>query len=116
VTTADELGDGKPVAACLAERLSKTTPLTAVDAKEDADVVLTVVRARLPGNTTRAIGIASAGVELLATMPDGTRLWDGIFKWGSVSNSLHIDIPCALADGAADELRKAMRKARDAKP
>ena len=112
---ADEMGDGKPIAACLAEHLSKTTPLTAVDARDEADVILSVTRAHLPGNTARATFGGAGGVELTAMLPDGTTLWSDTAKFASAESSLRINIPCNLADQIADKLRQAMRKARDRK-
>lgn len=115
VVASDDMSDAKPIAACLASHLSKTMPLTAVDTKADADIVLTIVKAHLPGNTARAVFGGFAGVELAATLPDGTKLWDDKATFASAENSLYLDIPCNLADQIADKLRQAMRKAREKK-
>src|SRR4051812_28364038 len=88
VVASDEMSDEKPIAACLASHLSKTTPLTAVDTKADADILLTVVKAHLPGNTSRAVFGGFAGVELAATLPDGTKLWDDKATFSSGDSSL----------------------------
>lgn len=117
VSALDELGDDKPVAACFAEHLSKTTPLTAVDTKTGADVLLSV-RAHLPGNTSRQLTGGLGQAWLVATLPDGTVLWKGsetLQSRESLARQKAMDVPCSLADGLADKLRQGMRKARDAR-
>jgi hypothetical protein len=116
VTAADDLNaDQRPVTACLAKHLPDTTPLTVVTSKDEADVVLTVTRAHLPGNTARATFGGLGKVYLSATLPDGTPLWDGDADFSSTKNTQGLNIPCYLADSIAGKMLSAMRKARDAK-
>lgn len=78
VVPVDELGDDKPVAVCLAEHLSQMTPITAVQAREDADVVFRV-SAHLPSATKRVMMGSMGGspsAHLFVELSDGTKLWD----------------------------------------
>jgi hypothetical protein len=105
VAVDDELGDGRPVAACLAERLSKFTPIEPVAARTEADVVLTVEKAS-GGRHPHAI--------LRAALPDGTTLWqdDAQAKGFNLGGR---DMACPLAENLISKLRDAMKKARDGK-
>ena len=118
----DELGDDKPVAVCVVSHLAAHTPLTAVDSKSDADVVLRV-KAHLPGQSARhalgSMGGRPSG-ELTAELTDGTKLWKDGAKLGSgwswsagTSIQNNQTTECAVADELLDTLRNAMRKARD---
>jgi len=54
VVAKDNLGDDKPVAISLADRLAKITPLASVESKEQADLLLRV-RAHIPGTMGRGL-------------------------------------------------------------
>lgn len=117
VVAADDLEDDKPVAACLAERLNTTTPLTAVSSKDGADVILTVSKAKISGDSMRNLFGALGSVRLAATAPDGTKLWDGFQSLSMTTNQdvlkySQADIACKLADVITEKLRDAMKKAR----
>jgi hypothetical protein len=109
----DPLGDDLPVSQCVAERISKSTPIKAVDKREDADVILKV-SSHLPSATSR---------YALAELPDGTKLWDdgGKFRRANLGNKIVTatdvakGIECGLADDILEHLRDAMKKARDGK-
>jgi hypothetical protein len=117
----DELADDRPVAVCLAQHLSTTTPMTLVESREDAEVILSL-KAHLPSGTARALlgnmG-ANPSVDLIVQHADGTMLWKERYKLSSANfTAFHqavTDVPCGLADAIADKLRQAMRKARDRK-
>lgn len=127
VVAKDDLGDDKPIAACLASTLSKSTPLTAVDTKEEADVILTV-SAHLVGDTSRTLMGDTSNAFLRADAPAGTFqpcakdpncFWSGstsvgASKRGQLAATVG-DRECQLAGQLADSLRQAMRKARDNK-
>ncbi len=124
VVAVDELGDDRPVAACVAEHLSKMTPLVVVQTHADADVVLRV-KAHLPGQSARhalgSMGGRPSG-ELFAELPDGTKLWHDGAKLGSgwswdkgTSIQNNQTTECAMADELLDTLLSAMKKARDKK-
>lgn len=115
VEAVDELGDDQPIAACFAEHLTRTTPLTPAASKDQAEVILRI-SAHLPGNTLRQMTGLLGTVKIEARLADGTLLWDArenISASKSLASYAALDIPCSLADGAADKLRQAMRKARD---
>jgi len=121
----DPLGDDLPVSQCVAERISKSTPIKAVDKREDADVILKV-SSHLPSATSRyALGAlgGSPSVHMYAELPDGTKLWDdgGKFRRANLGNKIVTatdvakGIECGLADDILEHLRDAMKKARDGK-
>lgn len=111
VVAKDDLGDDKPVAVSLADRLTKITPLAAAESKEQADLVLRI-RAHIPGMVGR--GLVSPTVWLEVQAPDGTVIYKGSRNLTRGQYGI-TDIPAGLADEAADMLRNAMRKARDGK-
>ena len=123
VMAADDLGDDRPVAACLAEHLTKQTPLIVVD-KEKAEAILRV-SSHLPSATARyALGAlgGSPSAHLYVELPDGTKLWDDGSKARRGNTGTQVltkgqgetgSIECQLADGLLDTLRNAMRKARN---
>lgn len=110
VSALDPLSDDAPVAACLAKHL--TAPLTAVD--RDADATLTVNNAQLPGLTSRRL-FGAAGAGCLRAALGAETLWVGCATLSAAERVQLGDVPCAVADALADKLRRAMRKARDAK-
>jgi hypothetical protein len=118
VEAGDALSDDRPIAVCLGEHLTKTTPLTLAESKVSADIVLRIFKSSISGDSTRSL-LGSMGLARIeAVAPDGTKLWDGYENMSS-SNKLDMiktaDVPCALADALADKLRQGMRKARDKK-
>src|SRR5436853_5172746 len=60
VVPVDDLSDDKPVSACFADHLNAATPIEAVLAKQDADVVLRV-KANVPSATKRVLVGAMGG-------------------------------------------------------
>lgn len=66
------------------------------------------VRAHLAGNPSRPVAEGLGNVRVVATLRDGTKLWSGI----EILRAESPDIPCALADGIADQLREAIRRVR----
>jgi hypothetical protein len=111
----DEVGDDTRVAECFVDHLTNTTSLAAVDSKDEADVLISI-RVHLRGTTSRPL-FYRPNVRLVATSPDGTRLWSGIrfFRRNeSLRQQEPLDSPCALADGIADELKQAIDRARAA--
>jgi hypothetical protein len=114
VEAVDELDDDKPVAVCMMDHLARTTPLAPAASRDAADVVLTV-KAHLPGNSMRQLTGVLGTVTLTAKLPNDTLLWsskEDVRAGKSLAAYAAADIPCSLADGAADKLRQAMRKAR----
>lgn len=126
VVPVDDLGDDAPVATCLADHLKASTPIEAVKTKDEADVVFKV-KAHLPSATSRyALGAlgGSPSADLLAELPDGTKLWEDGAKVRRGNTGTQVlrkgagevgSIECGLADELINTLRDAMRKARDAK-
>jgi hypothetical protein len=113
VVASDELGDDKPVAVCLSDRLATATPM-ALASREDADVILQVSAKihRLDGAKEGAtLYFTRNHASLSASLPDGSPLWTGTLSLGR----LRTGVTCGLADGLLTELRNAMRKARDKK-
>jgi hypothetical protein len=98
----DELADeDRPVAACLADHLSKLTPIEAVKTKAEADVIFRV-------------GSTSTQATITAYLPDGaTTLWadNTPLRAGFGVVMVHRN-SCGLANKLLDTLRQAMRKAR----
>ena len=98
----DELADeDRPVAACLADHLSKLTPIEAVKSKAEADVIFRV-------------GSTSTQATITAYLPDGaTTLWadNTPLRAGFGVVMVHRN-SCGLANKLLDTLRQAMRKAR----
>src|SRR5579864_7113743 len=71
IVPVDELGDDQGVAACLAEHIKSLTPIEAVKAKEEADVVFRV-SAHLPSTTTKVlVGVmgGSPSAHIYAELP-----------------------------------------------
>lgn len=120
VVAADALSDDKPVAVCLADILEKTTAMKSLGPNESGldGIVLTVSKTSISGDSMRHL-MGSLGItRLTATTPDGTKLWQGGSVLSATTKLEMIptkDVPCALADDLTNELRKAMRKARDSK-
>lgn len=111
----DPLEGDRPVAACIAEHLPAALPLEVVTDKTSADIVLRV-KGRIAGETTRKLTGALGLVQLWATAPDGSKLWDG-FRSESTNTSVQLppsaaDVPCILADIGIELLRNGMKKAR----
>jgi hypothetical protein len=104
VTAADDLGDDRPVAVCVADRLARSTPIETVKTIQEADVVLTIQNASV-GKHPKA--------EIVAALPaDGTKLWEG----GSKTRGFNLvgrNMTCVIADDLISNLRDAMKKARD---
>jgi hypothetical protein len=102
VQPVDELADeDRPVAACLADHLSKLTPIEAVKTKAEADVIFRV-------------GSTSTQATITAYLPDGaTTLWadNTPLRAGFGVVMVHRN-SCGLANKLLDTLRQAMRKAR----
>jgi len=118
VEPVDALADDHPVAACLAERLPATVPMTLAPIRAEADVILRVT-ANLSNSAKRVLlgslgGTPSATLE--ATLPHGTRLWPDVAKVrkGNGAIGLAADPKCGLANGLLQHLREAMRQARNA--
>jgi len=113
VMTVDELGDDKPVAACVTERLSSQTALTVASTRDEADVILRI-KAHLPMADTFADGLkfwfVSNSATIEAQLPSGDTLWTGDARTGRLQQP-HA-VPCNLADHLLAELRQAMRNAR----
>jgi hypothetical protein len=85
VVAIDDLGDDRPVAACVAAHLAAQTPLTVVASREEAEIVLRV-KAHLPGQSARHVLGSMGGrpsAEMVAELPDGTKLWNDGTKLGS---------------------------------
>ena len=98
----DELADeDRPVAACLADHLSKLTPIEAVKTKAEADVIFRV-------------GSTSTQATITAYLPDGTTaLWSDTTPLKAGFAVLMVRrTSCRLANTLLDMLREAMRKAR----
>lgn len=116
VFAVDPLKDDQPVAACFAEHLAATTPYTAA-AKDEAELSLGI-QANISGAMGRSMGSLGV-VRLTATLADGTVLWKGLQTVAAGQQGLRAaaagEVACQLADAMAEELRKAMRKARDKK-
>jgi hypothetical protein len=104
VTAADDLGDDRPVSACVADRLARSTAIETVKTIQEADVVITIQNASV-GKHPKA--------EIVAALPaDGTKLWVG----GSKTRGFNLvgrDMTCVIADDLISNLRNAMKKARD---
>lgn len=126
IVPVDDLGDDRPVAACMADRLSQMTPIAAVQTREDADAVFRV-SAHLPSATARVMMGTMGGspsAHLFVELGDGTKLWDDGAKLrrtvgGRLGRLETSDgakgVECGLADELLDTLRVAMRHARDHK-
>ena len=125
VIAIDDLGEDVPVSKCLAKDISSYTPISAVDKKEDADVIFKI-RANLPSATARFLVGAMGGTpsaHMYAELPDGTKLWDdgaklrrAIGKAGQLKSADGADtVECGLADELLGTLRNAMKQARDSK-
>jgi len=124
VQPVDQLEDDRPVAACVVEHLPRTLPLTIVERAEDADVVLKVA-ARVSGQTARTYGAiigGAASVSLgqvgMSAWIDGKQVWKDSTSVGAGSRAVKRTAEedfCSLADAAIEDLRKAIRKARDGK-
>ena len=124
VIAIDDLGDDRPVAACVAAHLATQTPMTLVASKEEAEVVLRI-KANLPGQNARHVLGSMGGrpsAHMYAELPDGTKLWDDGAKLGSgwswdkgTSIQNNQTTECAIADELIQNLRNAMRQARDKK-
>jgi hypothetical protein len=123
VVPVDDLGEDKPIAVCLAKNLADQTPLTIVEKKEDADVILKV-SGHLPSATTRVMMGAMGGTpsaHLFIELPGGQKLWDdgaklrrALGKTGKLDSADGANtVYCGLADELLDTLRTAMRNARD---
>lgn len=102
IRAGDPLTDDQTVATCVVEHLPRYVPLTLV-AESEADVVLTVHHAHAVKHPT---------AKITASLPDGTVLWDGGSKTRGL-NLLELNARCVLADDLLQNLRDAMRKARD---
>jgi hypothetical protein len=112
----DPLEGDRPVAACMAERLSTALPLEVVTDKAAADIVLRV-KARIPGDIMRNSFGVYGTIELWATSPTGAKMWHGYTSESRTNNTLTLapdkaDVPCVLADAGINMLRKGMKKAR----
>jgi hypothetical protein len=125
ISPVDELGDDVQITSCFVAQLPKSTPITVVQNKDDADVIFKV-QAHLPSGTTRVMLGAMGGspsAHLYATTPDGTKLWDdgAKFRRANVQNGKGLQgdatqtIECSLANELINTLRDAMREARDKK-
>lgn len=119
----DDLGDDRTVAACVADRLQRETPIVSVATKEEAEIVLRI-KAHITSGVSRALlgGMGgSPSAHITAELPDGTRLWDdgakaryqGTGFIGATKDES--SLACSLADRLLSTLRDAMRKARGKK-
>ena len=102
VQPVDELADeDRPVAQCLADHLSRLTPIEAVKTKAEADVIFRV-------------GSTSTQATITAYLPDGaTTLWAGNTPLKAGFGVVMVRRnTCGLANKLLDTLRQAMRKAR----
>lgn len=102
VLAADDLSDDQRVASCVEERIGNATPIQIVS-REAAELVLTVSKANV-GKHPKA--------EIAATLPDGSVLWTG----GSKTRGFNLvgrNMTCVIANDLIDNLRKAMKKARE---
>jgi hypothetical protein len=117
VEPADPLSDDQPVAICLRDHLPKLTVLTIAD-RQEADIVLTIRKAKLAGDTSRNL-LNFLGLAHLEASANGVKLWDG-YQNLTADSKLEMlpasTVPCAVADALIGQLRKAMQKARDQKP
>jgi hypothetical protein len=98
----DEIGDDKPIVACLAQNINKTTPIEAVRTKAEADVIMRV-------------GSTSKQTTITVCLPDGTtKLWSEEVgqKAGFGLIEVKLDV-CGQADRLLDALQQAMKKARE---
>jgi len=115
VEAADRLSDDQPIAVCLADHLAKTTPLTLAESKASADIVLTVSKGKISGDSMRTL-FATLGLATLTATSGGTKLWDG-YQNLTADNPrvmpVASEVPCLIADALADKLRQGMKKARD---
>jgi hypothetical protein len=105
-----ESDEDRMVAACFVDHVATTTPLVAVHAKPDADVLISI-RAHLPGDPARPVPAGFANVRLVALLPNGTKLWSGIevIRNGDAAiRSDTFDLPCTLADRIAGQLKQAI--------
>ena len=107
----DDLSDARPVAACFADRLKATTPLTLVDRREDADVVL---RFFTPGDFSAPSPTLGQQLFLSMLLLNNEMIWQG---WITPNPTYAGPDPsCQHADALAGQLRAAMRAARDGTP
>lgn len=127
VVAADPLNDDRPVAACVAKRLPDALPLTVVEKEADADATLRI-RADIAGQTGRAFAAAlggKAGVNIgtvrIEVLIGGTVVWEDhstvkATQGGSSGTLVKRTIEedrCSLADATIEDLRHALKKARD---
>lgn len=124
VVPVDDLGDDVAVAKCVASHLGEVTPIEAVKAKPDAELVFRIA-AHLPSQTARHLMGSMGGrpsADLFVETPDGEKIWHDGAKLGSgwtrdkgTSIQDNQTTACAIADELLDTLRTAMRKARDSR-
>lgn len=99
----DTLSDDQAIASCIPERLTTLTPITAATTRAEADVILTV--------SSGSVGKHPKG-HLTASLPNGTHLWDGQSKTRGF-NLVGRNMTCVIATDLVQNLRKAMRQARE---
>jgi hypothetical protein len=104
----DDLSDARPIAACFADHLKTTTPLTLVDRKDATEVVLRFFTFRDFPDAPPSIG---KDVFLSVLLLNDEMIWQGTV----VPNPSYRgpDASCQYADVLASQLRAAMRAARD---
>jgi hypothetical protein len=100
ITAADPLSDDQRVASCVSDWLAQLTPLSAVSDKAQADVILTVSGASV-GKHPKAL--------ISATLPDGTKIWDGKSKTRGF-NLAGRKMTCVIAEDLIESLRNADEK------
>jgi len=105
IAAADDLSDDKPIAVCVADRISRQTPIESVRTKDEADIILTVTGSSLGKHPL---------ARLNAVLPDGTQLWEGGTKTRGF-NLVGRNMTCPLAEDLISNLKDAMKKARDGK-
>lgn len=116
VVAKDQLQDDRPVAACFALHLPDALPIGVETPHIAGDVIgvpidlILRIEASVSGASLSRRYLGQA--RIFALTPDGREVWRAGYH-----NSAYVpaDVPCLLADGLIDQLRKAMRKARDAK-
>jgi hypothetical protein len=103
----DDLSDAKPLADCFADHV-KTTPLTLVERKDEADVVLRFFASRDAPNAPPNL---DQTLFLSMLLLNDEMIWQGTIKPNPRYRGP--DPSCQFADDLAAQLRAAMRAARD---
>lgn len=129
ITPVDALDVDQPISACVAERLRTMTPLAAVTAPSDADLIIRVsghvasdadrafaaldrdrALSGLPPNPNRPPIDLRTTSTISAELPDGTVLWHDSYLHGTDHGD---GVACRIAHDLLTLLREAMKAARD---